>query len=91
MIYFDDFRREFDINNPDQFLQKIKMFRSYLERIEQEFDDTWTYCTGCHTYIRKTDVTIKQEETTTGSWVIKCKHCGTPWFVRSKDPKGVCP
>ena len=66
--------------SPDQEWELISLYRNYVERMEDSWNERYTYCTGCHKTVRRDNTYT--ELTSDGRQLIKCKSCDMLWYVK---------
>ena len=66
--------------SPDQEWELISLYRNYVERMEDSWNERYTYCTGCHKTVRRDNTYT--ELTPDGRQLIKCKSCDMLWYVK---------
>ena len=83
---FEEFKKLFDKLSPDEYANKIRMFENYIEKIRNDFDKEYTYCTGCKKIVKRSEVYIEKGKSRTfNRSFIRCNKCNTIWYIRDDD------
>lgn len=80
---YEEFSDMFKGLSSDQEWELIKLYDRYVETLKKSWSNRYTYCSGCFKDVRRDNTCT--ELTTDGRLLIKCKSCGTVWYV--KDAK----
>lgn len=83
---FEEFKKQFNKLSPDEYANKIRMFENYIEKIRNDFDKEYTYCTGCKKIVKRSEVYIEKGKSRTfNRSFIRCNKCNTIWYIRDND------
>lgn len=83
---FEKFKELFDGLTPDKYSNQIRSFYRYLEKIDHDFYEEYTYCTGCKQIVKRSDSYIEQGKSRTfNRSLVKCKKCNTTWYICDND------
>lgn len=52
MPAFEEFAKQFDITKPEEFVDLLKQYQGYLNKLWDTYDRHWTFCCGCHKTVR---------------------------------------
>jgi RNase P subunit RPR2 len=66
----------------EQEWELIKLWDDYINKAKQSWSSRYTYCTGCFKDVRRDNTT--SEVTSDGKLLIKCRSCGTIWYVKDE-------
>lgn len=60
--------------NPDNKFKTLNLMEDILHGVRDELSREWTYCAGCHKYVKVSERT--SEKTEKGQMLIRCGNCG---------------
>lgn len=94
MMSFEDFQKQFNFDDADDCWEKIKRYDDYVSAAKKQYSSIWTYCSRCRKMVRRADVNVSIEKSTSGELkrMTRCKHCNTLWYihdVKDGDSEGV--
>ena len=83
---FEEFKELFDGLSPDEYANKIRMFENYIEKVNSDFYNEYTYCTGCKKIVKRNEVYVEKGKSMTfNRSFIRCNKCNTIWYIRDDD------
>ena len=63
--------------NPDEVIKKLNEAQRDVEQLRKEFDYIWSYCHGCHGYVKQTEAYVGY--TDNNRPVLRCENCDSIW------------
>lgn len=86
MPAFEEFAKQFDITKPEEFVDLLKQYQGYLNKLWDTYDRHWTFCCGCHKTVRYDCATHNIEDCGgVKKMVTRCPECGMVWFIRKVE------
>ena len=83
---FEKFKELFDGLDPEEYSNQIRKFEKYIEKIANDFDKEYTYCSGCRKIVKRDEVHIEKGKSMTfNRMLIRCNKCHTLWYIRDVD------
>lgn len=79
---YNEFANIFANMSAEQEWELIKLWEDHINNVKQSWSSRYTYCTGCFKDVRRDNTT--SEVTSDGKLLIRCKGCGTIWYVKDK-------
>ena len=76
MIY-EYLKNKLNPESPDEYLKSLNECERDLRRLRGELDGAWTYCGGCHQYVRLDEAIEGWSDT--GRLVLRCGNCASIW------------
>ena len=70
--------------SPEDKFKKLNYFESCIDSVRSAVAKEWTYCAGCHTYVKVSERTSETDES--NRTIIRCGSCNTVHHVWSEDP-----
>ena len=80
---YEEFADRFKGLPADQEWELIKLYDRYIEALKKDWSTRYTYCSGCFKDVRRDNTYT--ELTKDGRLLIKCKDCGTVWYVKDAE------
>lgn len=83
MQSFEEFARQFDINDPAEYTWLLNEYQHYIDTLREAYGRTWTWCGGCHKIVRYDEVIVKDEQCGNRiKNITRCQKCGIPWHIK---------
>lgn len=76
----DIVKQQLDINNPTNYIYKLKVMQNELDDLAHEFHQEWTYCFGCGDYAKVKEATETEED---GRIAVRCGKCKSLWKFKN--------
>lgn len=86
MIKFEDFLKQFDLEDPEQCRNMLRKYEEYIDNVWGEFSKRWTWCAGCHKTVRFDQRTTNEELVGDRMKIVtRCPICGITWAIKEKE------
>ena len=85
IISYEEFAKQFNINNPEEFTALIETYQDYLKQLQKQYHSTWTYCAHCNKTVPKKKARITEEKANE-RWAVHCPECDGIWQFSYDKP-----